>query len=87
MKKDKLTVEMSQTDLEFDAWLASLNNDLKEDYKTISTDYDLKDMEEKLGSLPRNERIVLVYQWIKTGRCSFEQFEQLICWITLYASA
>jgi len=86
MKKDKLTVEMSQTDLEFDAWLASLNKDMEE-YNSISTDYDLKDMEEKLGPLPRNERIVLVYQWIKTGRCSFEQFEQLICWITLYASA
>jgi len=78
---------MSQTDdLEFDAWLASLNKDMEE-YNSISTDYDLKDMEEKLGPLPRNERIVLVYQWIKTGRCSFEQFEQLICWITLYASA
>jgi len=56
--------------------------------KSAEVDFDLEDMDKKLSTLPnREERVKMLYQWVKTGHCNLRQFDFLCVYISVFASA
>lgn len=42
------------------------------------TDWDLENMKEMLGKLSKDEKVKMIYMWIKQRHISLKQFQQLI---------